>query len=104
LEILIYYTNIIRVLIIFWFGWNNKVRKLRKRWDRCREKALKKKGSYKRNLLEKLDLVETKLKTIEEQNLNRATRARMSKEIEIDLEEIKELLKEEPETQVTEAQ
>jgi hypothetical protein len=76
------------------FGWNRKVRKLRKRWDRAREKTLKKKNPEKKMLLEKLDSIEEKLRTIEEEsNLNRGARAKIAKEVEIDLEEVKEILK-----------
>ena len=51
----------------------------------------------KKMLLEKLDGIETQLRTIEEQNLNRRARAKIAKEVEIDLEEVKEILKSEPE-------
>jgi len=81
----------------FLFGWNHRVRKLRKRWDRRREAALKKKGEKKKMLLERLDSIEDKLRTIEEQQLNRGARAKIAKEVEIDLEEIKELLKDDDE-------
>ena len=68
------------------------MRRLRKRWDRCREKALKKKNPVKKMLLEKLDGIETQLRSIEEQNLNRTARAKIAKEVEIDLEGNKEML------------
>lgn len=85
------------MLFIIGFGWGHRVRKLRKRWDDRREDALKKHGEHRKMLLEKLDSIEEKLRTIEEQNLNRAARAKIAKEVEIDLEEIKELLKAKPE-------
>lgn len=81
----------------FLFGWSWKVRKLRKRWDRAREKALKKKGPLRRQILQRLDTIENSLRLIEEQPLNRVDRARLSKEVEIGIEEIKALLKAKPE-------
>ena len=69
------------------------MKKLRKSWDRCREHALGKEEPRKKMLLERLDHIEDKLRTLEEQSVNRAARARLAKEVEIDLEEIKELLK-----------
>ena len=71
---------------------------MRKRWDRCREKALTKKDPKKKMLLEKLDSTEDSLKSIEEQPLGRGARAKIAKEIEIELEEIKELLKDDEES------
>jgi hypothetical protein len=76
----------------FIFGWPRKIRKLRKRWDRLREKALKKKGLVKKTALEKLDMTEQKLKTLEEQKITRLDRSRLAREIEIDLAEIKTML------------
>ena len=79
------------------FGWKRKVRKLRKKWDRLREKALKKDDPIRRMALERLDSIENNLKMLEEQRVDRITRARLSKELEIALEEIKALLKMKPE-------
>ncbi len=84
------------------FGWGHRVRKLRKRWDRCREKTLKKEEPRRKMLLEKLDRIEEKLRTLEEQSINRAARAKIAKEVEIDIEEVKELLKAEKEELVIE--
>ncbi len=74
------------------FGWGWKIRKLRKRWDRLREKTLKKEPSLRKQLFPKEDHIEEKLKTLEERKLVRSERARLAKEIEIDLAEIKEML------------
>ena len=79
------------------FGWNWKIRRLRKKWDRERENALKKHEPIKRILLEKLDNAENNLRILEEQRLSRVDRARLSKTLEIDLEEIKAMLKSRPE-------
>jgi DNA-binding transcriptional MerR regulator len=76
----------------FIFGWPRKIRKLRKRWDRLREKSLKKKGIVKKTALEKLDMIEQKLRTLEEQKITRLDRSRLSREIEIDLAEIKAMM------------
>lgn len=75
------------------FDWNWKVRRLRKKWDRLREKSLKKKGKIRFMLLEKLDTIEQNLRLLEERRLNRPERARIAKEIEIALAEIKEMVK-----------
>ena len=76
----------------FLFGWPRKIRKLRKRWDRLREKALKKKPLVKKTALEKLDVTEQKLRMLEEQKITRLDRSRLAKEVEIDLAEIKAVL------------
>lgn len=78
----------------FIFGWDRKIRKLRKRWDRLREKSLKKKDPLKSTILAKLDQVENNLRVLEERkSITRVERSRISKEIEIDLEGIKALVK-----------
>ena len=76
----------------FLFGWPRKIRKLRKRWDRLRENSLKKKGLVKKTALEKLDMIEQKLRTLEEQKITRLDRSRLAREIEIDLAEIKAMM------------
>lgn len=79
------------------FGWKNKVKKLRKKWDRLREKSLNKNEPLRGSLLQKLDGLENNLRTLEEQNMDKVSRARLSKELEIGLEEIKAILKLKPE-------
>ncbi len=79
------------------FGWRYRVRKLRKRWDRLREKSLKKKGVIKATALERLDAIENNLRIIEERKLSMIERSRISKDIEISLAEVKALLKTKPE-------
>jgi hypothetical protein len=76
----------------FIFGWPRKIRKLRKRWDRLREKALKKKGLLKKTAMEKLDMTEQKLRTLEEQKITRLDRSRLARDVELDLTEIKTML------------
>ena len=78
------------------FGWNRRVRKLRKRWDRLREKSLKKPASLRVTLLPREDQIEQNLRILEERKLNRSERARLAKELEIDLEEIKAVLESKP--------
>ncbi|MBI2675471.1 MAG: hypothetical protein HYX24_03365 [Candidatus Aenigmarchaeota archaeon] len=75
------------------FMWGWRVKGLRRKWDRLREKALNKKRPLRDRLLEKLDTIENNLRTIEETSLNRVTAARIAKEVEIDMEEIKEILR-----------
>jgi len=79
------------------FGWRRRIRKLRKKWDRLREKALKKEEPIRSTALGRLDQIENNLRMLEEQRLSRIDRARLAKEVEINLEEIKELLKSKPE-------
>jgi hypothetical protein len=83
------------------FGFGRRVRKLRKRWDRLREKSLKKKQPLKGDILTKMDMVEQNLRILEERRVSRVERSRLAKEIEIDLEGIKAMvgMKEEEYTQ-----
>ena len=78
-------------------GWGRRIRKLRKRWDRLREKSLKKDAKLRAIILPKEDQIEQNLRVLEERRLNRRERARLAKDIEIDLEEIKAMLKSKPE-------
>ncbi|UCC91952.1 MAG: hypothetical protein JSV39_01665 [Candidatus Aenigmatarchaeota archaeon] len=75
------------------FGFGRRVRKLRKRWDRLREKSLKKKQPLKGEILTKMDVIEQNLRVIEERKVSRVERSRLAKEIEIDLEGIKAMVK-----------
>lgn len=75
------------------FGWRWQVRRLRKKWDRTREKSLKKKDPIRRIALERLDTIENSLRLLEEQHLTRKDRARLSKEVNIGIAEVKALLK-----------
>ncbi|UCD07729.1 MAG: hypothetical protein JSW41_02035 [Candidatus Aenigmatarchaeota archaeon] len=79
------------------FGWNWRVRRLRKHWDRAREKALRKENPIRKMALEKLDVLENNLRILEEQKLNRMTKARLTKELQIGIAEVKALLKSRPE-------
>ena len=67
------------IMLGFIFGWPRRIRKLRKRWDRLREKTLKKKGLVKKTALEKLDMIEQKLRTLVEQKITRLDRSRLSR-------------------------
>ncbi len=85
-------------MFIHLFGWKWRVRKIRKHWDRLREKSLKKQEPLRSTLLAKLDQIENNLRVLEERkSITRIERARISKEIEIDLEEVKALVKSKPE-------
>lgn len=79
-------------MFAFLFGWKRKIRKLRKRWDRLREKALKKKQPLKGDILTKMDVIEQNIRILEERRVNRVERSRLAREIEIDLEGIKAML------------
>ena len=89
----VYYMELMK----FIFGWNWKIRKLRKKWDRLREKSLKKKNLIRKVSLEKLDSIENRLRILEEQKLSKRERARLSKEVEIDLAEVEGLIEMKPE-------
>lgn len=78
-------------------GWNWKIRKIRKKWDRLREKTLKKKNPIRAEALNKLDAISPNLIILEEQKLGRVDRARISKDVEINLAEIKALIDTKPE-------
>ena len=84
------------------FGWNHRLVHIRKRWDRMREKALKKPRPVKALALKKLDAINLNLTTLEEQQLSRADRARLLKIIEIDLAEVSGVLESKPEDIVAE--
>lgn len=75
------------------FGWGRRIGKLRKRWDRIREKALKKDEPLKGSMLMRLDQVENNLRMLEERALTRVERARLAREVELDLSELNETLK-----------
>ena len=75
------------------FTFSRKVRKLRKKWDRLREKTLKKKQPLKGDILTKMDVIEQNLRVLEERKVSRVERSRLAKEIEIDLEGIKAMVK-----------
>jgi len=79
------------------FGWKRKVGKLRKNWDRTREKTLKKDAMLRARLLPREDQIEQNLRILEERKLNRGERARLAKEVELDIEEVKALLDSKPE-------
>ena len=74
-------------------GWNRKIRRLRRDWNRARENTLKKKNPLKLMILRKLDSVEDHLKMLEEQRMSRHDRKRFAREVEIVLAEVKVLLK-----------
>ncbi|MCK5023876.1 MAG: hypothetical protein KAS04_06890 [Candidatus Aenigmarchaeota archaeon] len=74
------------------FTFGRRVRMLRKKWDRLREKALKKNQPLKGNILTKMDMTEQNLRILEERRVTRVERSRLAKEIEIDLEGIKAMV------------
>ena len=76
-------------------GWNWRIRRLRKKWDRLREKSLKKKDPLRKTLLEKLDLVENNLRSLEERRMVRYERVRLVREVQMELAAIKVMLKSE---------
>ena len=73
-------------------GWNWQVQRTRRRWDRLREHALEKKGRVRERALKELDLIEDKLRTLEEEHLSRRDRIRILREIQMELHNIADLL------------
>lgn len=67
---------------------------MRKKWDRARERALRKKEPLRGQLLSQLDSIENSLRALEEQHLTRLDRARLAKSVEVDLEGVMEIIKE----------
>jgi len=79
------------------FGWGRKIRGYRRRWDRLREKTLKKPLPARAVLLSKEDQIEQNIAALEERRLTRGERARIARSIELDLAEVKAMLKGRPE-------
>ncbi|MBI4176717.1 MAG: hypothetical protein HY518_05915 [Candidatus Aenigmarchaeota archaeon] len=77
----------------FLLGWGWRIRSLRKKWDRTREKTLKKKGQARKAALERLDTIENNLRLLEETKLTRLDRIRLSGEVETGINEVREFLK-----------
>lgn len=73
-------------------GWNWKVKRTRRKWDRLREKSLDKEGRLRKTLLEKLDHTEETLRIIEERNLSRRDRQRSMQTVVSELNYIESLL------------
>jgi hypothetical protein len=74
------------------FGWNWKVQRTRRRWDRLREHALEKEGRIRKEALRELDVIENKLKMLEEESLTRRDRVRIMREVRMELANIADLL------------
>lgn len=74
-------------------GWEWKIRRLRRRWDRLREKSLKKKEPLKTQLFQRLDLIEGNISTLEEQKLGFLTRKRIADDVNMQLKSVKTLIK-----------
>ncbi|RLJ00802.1 MAG: hypothetical protein DRP06_01205 [Candidatus Aenigmatarchaeota archaeon] len=70
------------------FGFNGRIRNLRKKWCRYRLKALKLEGSAKIRILNQLDGVEQELRTLEGQDLRRLDRNRIATSVEHGLKNI----------------
>jgi hypothetical protein len=73
-------------------GWDWKVRKVRRRWDRLREKSLEKKGRFRHTLLKMLDDIENKVRILEEERLSKRDRKRILAEVTGELEKIKYMI------------
>jgi hypothetical protein len=66
---------------------------MRKKWDRLREKSLKKKEPLRSQILQKEDQIEQNLRLLEERTLHRVERARLLKEMEIELAGLEAMVK-----------
>jgi hypothetical protein len=71
--------------------FKRRITKIRIKWDRLREKVLKKSPPSKERFLERLDKVEQDLRTLEEkESLNKWARKKMANEIELEIEKIRD--------------
>ncbi len=70
------------------FGFNGRVRGLRKKWCRYRLRALRMEGSSKSRILNQLDSVEQELRTLEGQDLRRLDRNRIAASVEHGLKNV----------------
>lgn len=73
-------------------GWNWKLQRTRRRWDRLREHALEKDGRVRHDALKQLDETEDKLKILEEEKLSRRDRIKMLREIEMEIANVMDLI------------
>jgi hypothetical protein len=73
-------------------GWNWKLQRTRRRWDRLREHALEKDGRVRHDALKQLDDTEDKLKILEEEKLSRRDRIKMLREIEMEIANVMDLV------------
>ncbi|MBN2095640.1 MAG: hypothetical protein JW727_06325 [Candidatus Aenigmarchaeota archaeon] len=75
-------------------AFRRRISRLRKKWDRLREKVDKKGYASKKDLLQKLDVAEQKIRTLEEEEgMNRWAKKDMAAKVEIELEKIVEEIK-----------
>jgi hypothetical protein len=74
-------------------GWNWRIRRLRKSWDRTRERALKIKDQAKRkDILQKLDTIENNIKVLEEEDTNTMVKGKLVGEARKDLDTIADMI------------
>jgi hypothetical protein len=73
-------------------GWNWKVQRTRRRWDRLREHSLEKQGTVRKKALKDLDFIEDKLRMLEEESLSRRDRTKIMREVEMELANIADLI------------
>jgi hypothetical protein len=73
-------------------GWNWKLQRTRRRWDRLREHALERKGRVRHHALKELDDIEDNLRMLEEERLSRRDRTRMLREIQMELSNIEDVI------------
>ena len=78
---------------MFPFGFDWKLKNLRKKWCKLRLKALKMEKEERKTFFDMLDDVEQELRTLEEEELTRADRARILERVENGLKEIEEIIK-----------
>ena len=73
--------------------WEWKVWRLRRRWDRARERALLASASTRKPALEKLDAIAGNLVTLEETQLSRRDRHRLFDDIVEGIAEAREIMR-----------
>ncbi len=74
------------------FGYNWRIRRLRKKWDRMREAALKLKRQERTKILEELDSIENNLRVLEEEKLSRIVKAKLCGEVKNDMEKVSSMI------------
>ncbi len=86
---------------LFWFltpegQFRRRLNNTRKKWDRLREKVIRKNYDSKSNLLQKLDSIEQDIKVLEEKDtMSIWEKRKIVSQVETGLEEVKDMIREE---------
>ena len=77
-------------MLEFILGWDWKIRRLRRKWDRLREKTLKLQSPSRTEILKHLDSIEKNLNVLEEQNINIVAKKSLISNVSRELDKIKQ--------------